>query len=298
MFKVEVVGDCYVAVCGLPDPRPDHAVVMAKFSSECVREMGRLTKELEIELGPDTADLGLRVGLHSGPVLAGVLRGEKSRFQLFGDTMNTAARMESTGITNMVQVSQETADLLAEARKGHWCEPREEQVQAKGKGNLTTYFLRLPAFGQARSMTSASDTESTRSGLSSFNSGVAIDNSEVVDKRNRIADWTVEVLSGLLKEIHVRRMATKTRSEPQLKLLQMENSSSFGQESGTVIDEVQEIVELPKFDVAAAEREAQLDANAIQLDEVVLAELRDFVQMMAAMYHDNGKFIRGYRILS
>ena len=54
-YRVEVVGDCYVAVCGLPDPRPDHAVVMAKFACECVREMSRLTQSLEIELGPDTA---------------------------------------------------------------------------------------------------------------------------------------------------------------------------------------------------------------------------------------------------
>jgi class 3 adenylate cyclase len=87
VFKVEVVGDCYVAVAGLPDPRPDHALVMAKFASECIDEMNRCTRELEVELGPDTTELSLRGGLHSGPVVAGVLRGEKARFQLFGDTM-------------------------------------------------------------------------------------------------------------------------------------------------------------------------------------------------------------------
>jgi hypothetical protein len=87
VFKVEVVGDCYVAVCGLPDPRPNHALIMAKFSRDCLTTMKTKTKELEVELGPDTTELGLRVGLHSGPVVAGVLRGEKSRFQLFGDTV-------------------------------------------------------------------------------------------------------------------------------------------------------------------------------------------------------------------
>ena len=77
VFKVEVIGDCYVAVCGLPDPRKHHAAVMCKFATECLHIMSRLTKELESSLGPDTGNLKLRVGLHSGPVVAGVLRGEK-----------------------------------------------------------------------------------------------------------------------------------------------------------------------------------------------------------------------------
>ena len=79
-------GDCYVAVAGLPEKRHDHAVVMARFARDCVMKMNNLTKQLELSLGPDTGDLCIRVGLHSGPVIAGVLRGDKSRFQLFGDT--------------------------------------------------------------------------------------------------------------------------------------------------------------------------------------------------------------------
>ena len=67
VFKVETVGDCYVAVCGLPDPRKDHAVVMARFARECMNRMKELTRKLEVYLGPDTGDLGMRVGIHSGP---------------------------------------------------------------------------------------------------------------------------------------------------------------------------------------------------------------------------------------
>jgi class 3 adenylate cyclase len=75
-----------VAVAGLPDPRPDHAVVMCRFARECIIKVDGLTKALETTLGPDTGDLAMRFGLHSGPVTAGVLRGDRQRFQLFGDT--------------------------------------------------------------------------------------------------------------------------------------------------------------------------------------------------------------------
>ena len=64
-------------------------MVMAKFSRKCLIKMNEVALQLADALGPGTTDLAMRFGLHSGPVTAGVLRGEKSRFQLFGDTVNT-----------------------------------------------------------------------------------------------------------------------------------------------------------------------------------------------------------------
>ena len=65
--KVETVGDCYVAVAGLPDPRRDHAQIMTRFAHDCRSKMNQLTRKLAITLGPDTADLSIRIGLNSGP---------------------------------------------------------------------------------------------------------------------------------------------------------------------------------------------------------------------------------------
>jgi class 3 adenylate cyclase len=103
--------------------------------------MTGLVRDLEQSLGPGTRDLTLRFGLHSGAVTAGVLRGQKSRFQLFGDTVNTASRMESTGIPNQIQASTVTAELIIAAGKGSWVKAREDLVEAKGKGKLQTYWI-------------------------------------------------------------------------------------------------------------------------------------------------------------
>jgi len=89
VFKIETSGDSYVAVTGVPDARDDHAVAMVRFALECRKRFKRLAKQLEVQLGPSTGELQARIGLHSGPVTGGILRGDRARFQLFGDTVNT-----------------------------------------------------------------------------------------------------------------------------------------------------------------------------------------------------------------
>ncbi|CAB9523388.1 Receptor-type guanylate cyclase gcy (Partial), partial [Seminavis robusta] len=140
VFKIETIGDCYVAATGIPRLQKDHAVRMAKFASDCLTIFQNLVRdELSNRLGEDTAELGLRVGLHSGSVTAGVLRGEKARFQ--GDAVNTAAPCESTGTPNRIQVTEATATLIRASGRGKLLTAREDLVEAKGKGKLQTYWL-------------------------------------------------------------------------------------------------------------------------------------------------------------
>jgi class 3 adenylate cyclase len=143
VFKVETIGDCYVAVTGIPEPQADHAIIMARFARDCMMKMSQLAGELGETLGADTMDLEMRIGLHSGPTTAGVLRGQKSRFQLFGDTVNTAARMESNGTRGRIHVSQSTADELIARGKEQWVTPREDKIVAKGKGEMQTYWVQI-----------------------------------------------------------------------------------------------------------------------------------------------------------
>jgi class 3 adenylate cyclase len=69
VYKVESTGDQYIAVAGLPEATKNHALIMAKFAQACLREFEFLTRRLESTLGPDTSELGLSVGLHSGSVV-------------------------------------------------------------------------------------------------------------------------------------------------------------------------------------------------------------------------------------
>ena len=91
VFKVETIGDSYMCVTGLPEPDDQHAVNMARFAYQCLVKMQQVTDDLSTVLGPGTEELDVRIGLHSGPVTAGVLRGQKSRFQVRLDEFGLVA---------------------------------------------------------------------------------------------------------------------------------------------------------------------------------------------------------------
>ena len=169
--------------------------------------MESVTQKLAISLGPDTEELSLRIGLNSGPVTAGVLRGQKSRFQLFGDTVNTASRMESLGARDRIHASQATADELIRQGKGHWALARVDRVEVKGKGQMASYWIH-PRRDVAASIPSdtASDETLSNSGHRRPSNEATIprrstrlDGNVDIDKKiDRLVDWNADVLSRLL----------------------------------------------------------------------------------------------------
>jgi class 3 adenylate cyclase len=128
--KIKTIGDAYMAVGGLPAPRPDHAEAVAEMAL-AVRE------EVPRHLDPSGQPLALRIGIDTGPVVAGVIGTTKFSYDLWGDTVNTASRMESQGVVGCIQVTERTYRRL---RDGYRFE-RRGPVQVRGKGELVTWFL-------------------------------------------------------------------------------------------------------------------------------------------------------------
>jgi class 3 adenylate cyclase len=134
--KIKTIGDAYMVAAGLPEPRPDHARAMADMALDMQAAFARLC----IPLG---LDLAIRIGVHSGPVIAGVIGRRKFSYDLWGDTVNTASRLESHGLAGRIQVSQATYRLLSDR---YAFEDRGE-IDVKGKGRVAAYLLvgRLPS---------------------------------------------------------------------------------------------------------------------------------------------------------
>lgn len=272
---------------------------MCRFARDCLVKMKKLAKTLEVTLGPDTGDLSLRIGLHSGPVTAGVLRGERSRFQLFGDTMNVTSRMESCGARDRIQLSQETADLLINAGKETWFSPREDKVLAKGKemplklvttltpfsgkGELSTYWLLThEAFKQGDSSHTRSDDNSTDFGR--LPSAGLVENKiwPGSGKVCRLVDWNVDVLTRLLKQIVAKNRILNEPVDVAPGSIGWARDVSDGK---TVLDEVKETIALPPFHAKMAH--LQEEDGRTELDPKVKSQLREYVSNVASLYHDN-----------
>lgn len=128
--KIKTIGDCYMAVGGIPEPRDDHAERVAGAALDMLPALSNLGTRLDLPLS-------VRIGLHSGDVVAGVIGRQKFIYDLWGDTVNTASRMESQGLEDHIQCTDAVRNLLDDRYE---FQPRGD-VEIKGKGSMQTYFL-------------------------------------------------------------------------------------------------------------------------------------------------------------
>lgn len=129
--KIKTIGDAYMVASGLPLPRPDHGEAMAELALEMLQAKDSLNMVLK-------RPINIRIGIDSGPVVAGVIGKRKFSYDLWGDSVNRASRLESQGIPGEIQIGQATYELIKDK---FVCEIRGK-IEAKGNSLIEAYLLK------------------------------------------------------------------------------------------------------------------------------------------------------------
>jgi CheY-like chemotaxis protein len=186
--------------------------------------------------------------------------------------MNTTSRIETTGKAGKIQLSSETADLLIKGGKNHWLVPREEKVHAKGKGEMSTYWLiHTKKISRRSSLCSLTSQNS-------FESNQSLSNQTIPAKHLRLVDWIAAELAALLKDIERSRKARGVIQTDPYILASLEQETILNPRLPR--DQIVEVVALPEF-----QKDSRTVAlEDVELDDQVLGELHDYILAIAQAY--------------
>lgn len=207
--------------------------------------------------------------------------------------MNTTARIESTGKKNRIHVSKETAELLESAGKEHWITPRDDVVEAKGKGKLATFWLDLNSTVKTTNSDASSAGAQAKDGQYLVQPGCPMlfnkllargDRRMACQKFGRLVQWNMEVLVSLLKQVEQARRAYDIQPDSQIDIRKMEMELTGRRSNETLIDEVVDTIDIP-----TSKGSSLIDEEEIELSPAVLEQLRVFVSTIALMYNRNRK---------
>lgn len=131
--KIKTIGDAYLVVAGVPQPREDHCEAIVQMALGMLAKLEQVNRELGWSFK-------MRIGIHSGPVVAGIIGKHRFAYDIWGDAVNVANRLEAESLPNLIQISEAVAGRLGERYE---LEPRGA-VDLKGKGSVRAYFVKRP----------------------------------------------------------------------------------------------------------------------------------------------------------
>jgi hypothetical protein len=174
--------------------------------------------------------------------------------------------MESTGTKGRIQISQSTGNLLRTAGKGHWLTRREDSIVAKGKGVLDTFWLKCELKAASSHTQSEHSDDMDQSGENKR---------DISEKHQRLVDWIVDLLADHIRKCMHKRAGKKSSKVPL----------SYASGKGTTpLDEVAEVIAMPKFDARMSEKG---DYRDIEIPDHVMEQLREYVSTVSFLYRDN-----------